>query len=343
MKNNISKVLLLSGIAITGLVLGVFLESGFPVIARLKTEIYSKLKKSRTERILWNDDFELVKIKSSLDKKKQSAYFYKAKTSLKAPLIVSLHSWSGDYSQFDSLGLLCKSKDINYIHPNFRGPNSTPDACCSKFVLSDIDDAISYAIQNSNVDTNKISIVGASGGGYAALCAYMKSRHSISKISAWAPIANLEAWYEQNRIRDGAYLKDILNCTDSKNEVLNVKKARDRSPFFWNAPNTRFENTSLFLYTGIYDGLQGSVPITQSINFYNKLLSDLSVPDSSKYVSEREKRLLLEHRKALDSFGKLLNRRVILRKKFENVKLVVYEGGHEILSTYALNELLGIE
>ncbi|WP_010553442.1 alpha/beta hydrolase family protein [Pseudoalteromonas arctica] len=79
-----------------------------------------------------------------------------------APLIMSLHTWSGDYQQFDPLASLSLKAGWNYIHPDFRGPNNSTDSCLSDKVISDIDDSIFYVIKNGNVDKDNIFIVGTS-------------------------------------------------------------------------------------------------------------------------------------------------------------------------------------
>ena len=293
-----------------------------------------------TLELSWNDDFKLVQIPSGIDGHIQMAYLYGSKASDPAPLIVSLHTWSGDYTQPDPISQLCRSRDLNYIHPDFRGVNNTIDACCSELALTDIDEAISYAIKNTNVDTSRIYVVGASGGGYATLGVFMKSSHRIKKFSAWVPISDLEAWYRESYIRGNKYANDILNCTHSKDSILNVPIAREKSPLHWDTPIEKINYASLHIYTGIYDGIQGSVPITQSVNFYNKVLSDLTVKDSSKFVSDFEKLELLEHRRKLGNFGKIADREVFLRKDYKNIKLVIFEGNHEMLPEYALDELL---
>ena len=76
------------------------------------------------------------------------------------------------------------------------------------------------------------------------------------------------------------------------------------------------------------------------INFYNKILSDLGVRDSTKYVSDAEKLKLLEFRKPLGDFGQISGREVILIKETNNIKLTLFEGGHEILTKYAFEELV---
>ncbi len=308
----------------------VFIENQF---------VETHVKFDDTRRIHWNKTFEIVEVKSSLDDKIQKAYFYKTKSNSPKPLIVSLHTWSGNYSQNDELSKICEQKDLNYIHPNFRGVNWTKDACCSKLAIQDIDDAISFAIRNSNVDTTKIFIIGVSGGGYATLSMFMKSKHNINKFSAWASISDLIAWYNESKIRNSNYAENVLACTASKNE-LNIANAKEKSPIYWNTPTEKLTNSKLFIYAGIYDGIQGSVPITHSLNFYNKLLADLSVSDTLKYVSVHEKLKLLELRKSLGDFGSIGNRKIFLKKEYGNLKLILFEGNHEMLTEFALDELL---
>lgn len=297
------------------------------------------IKYDDTREKKWRHDFKLVQIPSSLDGVVQRAYFYKATSKSKKPLIVSLHTWSGDYQQADDLTPLILQKELNYIHPDFRGANNTINACASKLAISDIEDAISYAIKNANVDTTKIYIIGVSGGGYATLASFMKLKHNVKKFAAWAPISDLTAWYRESTVRRNKYSKDILDCTDSESG-LNVDLAKRKSPLFMETPVARLKNASLSIYAGIYDGFQGSVPITHSINFYNKILKDLSVSDSTKYVTESETLKLLEHKCSMGKLDSIGGRKVCLKKQYGNLSLNIFEGGHEMLTEFALNKLL---
>lgn len=291
-----------------------------------------------TRKHKWCYKVSKVSIRSSVDNNIQSAYFYKSKSKSKTPLIVSLHTWSGNYAQKDSIADLCIRNDINYIHPDFRGPNNSIQACCSDLVISDINDAIDYAIRHANVDTTNISIIGVSGGGYAALCCYLKLERKIKKFSAWVPITDLVAWYNESTIRKNKYANDIMSCTGSLGE-LDEQEAKKRSPLYTETPLNLVNDRELFIYAGVYDGILGSVPITHSINFYNKLLRDLSVKDSSKYVSDFEKLNLLEFRKPLGNYGDIGNRKVCLAKGHGKINLKIFEGGHEMLFDYAFNEI----
>ena len=131
-----------------------------------------------------------------------------------------------------------------------------------------------------------------------------------------------------------------MKCNNYDN-ALNINKAREKSPLYWKTPVEKTHHSQLYIYAGAYDGIQGTVPITHSINFYNKLLTDLSVSDSNKYVSVNEKLYLLENRSALEEYGMIAGREIFLQKEYNNLKLVIFEGNHEMLTEYAFEELLG--
>jgi len=286
----------------------------------------------------WTSPFEEVSIRSTLDGNLQKAYFLKTDAPDPRPLVVSLHTWSGDYTQEDPLAELCLELDVNYIHPDFRGPNWTPKACCSELALSDIDDAIDFALENANVDKSDIKVIGVSGGGYATLAMFMKSRHAIRRYSAWVPISDLPAWYEESRIRDNQYADDILACTGSQDGSLDAAEAERRSPLYWKTPDGRLDGSELAIHAGVYDGIQGSVPITHSINFYNKVLADL-YPGSGAAVSIEEKARLLESRKPLGDYGTIGGRKICLEKSHGNLRLVIFTGNHEMLPEAAIDNL----
>ena len=287
----------------------------------------------------WPGIFKLVQIPSSIDDQVQSAYFFEANSETARPLIVSLHTWSGDFTQEDPLAKLCIEQNLHFIHPDFRGANVKPDACCSDYVISDIDAAISYALAEIKVKPSGIYLIGVSGGGYATLCMLMRSVHPIAKFAAWAPITDLVAWYDESSQRQNKYARDILDCTGSDVDHLNIPASEERSPIYWNSPLNKMDTAHVSLFTGIYDGIRGSVPITHSLNFYNKLLGDLHA-DSTSYVSDQEKLYLLEKRKPLADYGEIDGRQIFLKKEYKGIKVVVFDGEHEMLPNYALEELL---
>lgn len=294
----------------------------------------------RTDTVIWPQAFELVQIHSPIDDSIQWAYFYKSTEKSSQPLIISLHTWSGDYRQEDPIATLCLKNNFNYIHPDFRGSNNKPQACCSQLALSDIDEAITFALSNSMVKPNAIYLIGVSGGGYAALSVFIHSKHAINKFSVWVPISDLEAWYHESSIRKNKYATDILDCTHSINGILNRSEAQKRSPLFNKIPVNKLSEASLFIHTGVFDGIQGSVPITQTLNFYNRLLVADACTTDSLFVSSDETLHLIEKGTALGNFGKLGDRDIFLLKKYKNTTLYVFDGNHEMLPEVALQELL---
>lgn len=278
----------------------------------------------------WSSEFIEVQIPSSLDNATQGAVLYKAKSNAARPLIVSLHTWSGDYKQEDPLARIMKDYDYNYIHPNFRGPNYTPQACGSEYVIADLEDAIAYAIANMKIDPNEVHIVGTSGGGYATLVAYMNVKYPVKSFSAWVPLSNLESWYWESVGRKQHYKDHVLKATSSTTE-LNVTEARKRSPYFQKYPADLRENAKLYIYAGIHDGYQGSVPITQSIDMYNKIAKEAFEASDDELVSYKDK-LELVVKRCFPSHDFKMNigdRKIHYFKKKENVSVSIFEGGHE--------------
>lgn len=287
----------------------------------------------------WPASFQKVRIPSSGDGATQAAYFYPAAGKEPRPLVVSLHTWSGDFRQEDTLAVLARQQDWNYIHPDFRGPNRSPDACLSDLALSDIDDAIDYALTHAPCDTGNIFIIGVSGGGYATLGAYMRSRHHIKGYSAWASIADLEAWYYESLVRKNKYADDILACLD-RNGRFETAAARERSPLYWHTPDRK--NSRLDIYAGINDGYTGSVPITHSLFFYNKVCRDLGCTDPEHQVSAETILSLLKYRRlpSPKNYGRIGERRIIYRNRYRNVSVTVFDGTHEMLPVAAFRSLV---
>lgn len=296
-----------------------------------------------TTTTTWDSSFHRVAIPSSADGEMQHAYFFKSIRKCPQPLIVSLHTWSGDYQQKDPLTKEILARDWNYIHPDFRGMNRKPDAMGSPLVLADIKDAIDYAVKNGNVDTSEIHIIGVSGGGYAALCAYMQLDYPVKSFTAWAPISDIEAWYWESIGRHQKYADDILGALGG---TFDIAEARKRSPLFQNLPTDKRRQSSLYIYEGIHDGYTGSVPITHSLNMYNRLAAgskyQVSDLDTISQLARQDK-LLVSDRETIDLLTKrtlplsrqtgkaLFGRSVYLQKQTDNIHLTIFEGTHEQL------------
>ncbi len=296
--------------------------------------VFSKEKKQ------WPVECKKVEIISSVDQNIQPAYFFRAKPDQPRPLVVRLHAWSSDYSKVDGVSQLCIDNDYNYIHPNFRGPNNRPEACGSPLVISDIDDAIDYAIKNANVDTTQIHIVGGSGGGYATLLCYMKIKHPVKTFTAWASITNLVDYYYQCNGRREKYEKYIHYLeqatsgmpVDGFKPYFDKKEAIKRSPVFMDTPVKERKNSKLFIYHGIHDGcLGGDVPFTHSLKMFNKIVSDFDYTENNILFSAEEMLRYMDWQTTGDPVPKEKYAVLDERTYLDKVKVTLFEGGHEMV------------
>jgi lysophospholipase L1-like esterase len=286
---------------------------------------------------IWPAGFETVEIKSSSDGAIQKAWFYKSSAEHPQPLIVSLHTWSGDYNQEDPLVKEILLRDWNYIHPDFRGVNNNPKACGSDLVISDIEDAIHYAIKRGNVDSTNVHIIGVSGGGYASLLAFMKLKYPVKSFNAWASISSLADWYMECKSRGLKYATD-LELVTTKGNGFDKEEALRRSPVFMEYNSKLRKGSSLFIYTGINDGYTGSVPISQSINMYNRLLTDMYPKRGNESVPDSIKNSLLARRISPDTDNNIIlgGRKIHLLRRLPNLSLTVFDGTHEMIVPQAL-------
>lgn len=270
-------------------------------------------------------DLTLEIIKSKKDDNSQEILFFKSKTKSKV-LIVSLHGWRERYNDHDELANFSITNDYNYIRPSFRGQNNKPSACCSKLVLSDLDEAIDFA-QEDQAWIKDIHVIGRSGGGYAGACMLMKSKHTIKHFMLWVPMTNLVSWHYQQVNRKNILYKEVLECTNSKNGILNIAEAQERSPFFSKTPVNKLKNTKVSLFAGVYDQ---TVPITQPINFYHKLIRDSGAKDSKFFVDDETiiKYATKSHQK---------KPKILYSNKYKNITIYVFNGGHEIDYEYMEN------
>lgn len=282
----------------------------------------------------WAAECKQVNIKSSFDATEQPSIIYASTHSQKQPLIVSLHTWSGDYTQEDSLVSQVIAQNWNYIHPNFRGPNNQITACGSEAAVQDIDDAIQYALANMSVDPNEVHIIGVSGGGYMTMMCYMKLKYPAKSFSSWVGLSDLEAWYFESIGRNQKYAKGVLKCTNTEG-VFDSIEIRKRSPLYQKAPNRK---AFLHLYAGIHDGYQGSVPITQTINFYNKIITEQYPNEINKVVDNQTILDLVVRQYAQPQYPFLMDKRAIyLWRKTPSVSLTIFEGRHEMLTNIGLS------
>lgn len=285
-----------------------------------------------THELRGNSGIREVKITSKFDQTAQPAMIMAASGNDARPLLVALHTWSCSYKS-DSRGFvqLCKERNWHLIYPNFRGPNWNPDACGSELVVSDIEDAVDYMCRNFNVDRKRIYLFGGSGGGHCTLLIAGRRPDLFCAVSAWCPISDIARWHKDSKKLKNSYWKHIeISCGGNPEESDNaLKEARKRSPLTW-LPNA-VDKVAVDISTGIHDGHTGSVPVGHAIRAYN-ILADEKDRISEEDIAFIEKnRAIPAHLKFLPGDPAYGKHKVYLRKVSRQVRLTIFEGGHNIL------------
>ncbi|MCA9164213.1 MAG: prolyl oligopeptidase family serine peptidase [Planctomycetales bacterium] len=254
-----------------------------------------------------------------------------------APLLVSLHSWSGDCEQRKpDLEAGAAERGWIYLAPNFRGPNDDPDACGSEKAQQDILDAVEWAKKTYRIDSRRVYLTGASGGGHMTLL--MAGRHPgvWAAASAWVGISDLKAWHEKHAAtRYGQMMRACCGGAPGDSEAVD-REYRERSPL------THLKNAvnlPLDISAGIHDGHTGSVPIWHSLAAFNVIAEAGNQPSISpqamQELSRPEGRLSrpqASDREVDASFG----REIYLRRMAGPARVTIFEGGHERIDSATL-------
>jgi len=275
-----------------------------------------------------------VKIKSSIDGSDQPAYFFSPIDTEKAvPLLVALHTWSGNYKQkyHKPIEEHCIRKKWAYMHPDFRGPNRNPQATGSELAVQDVLDAVTYAKEHAEIDEKQVFLVGTSGGGYMSLLMAGRAPRVWAGISAWVPISDLTAWHAENKASGRKYARDIeLSCGGPPGKSGEVDaRYRRRSPLT-HLPKAK-GIVPLDINAGIFDGHKGSVPISHSLLAFNAVaekpdLLSKSLIDEFVGTAKVPKELIQSIKDA--SYGK---KKILFRRISGNVRVTIFDGGHEMI------------
>ncbi len=288
----------------------------------------------------WPNEVEEILYWSAADSTEQPALFYNSGSEQKKPLLVGLHSWSGDYRQDSDAAYArwCILKDWVFIHPNFRGPNDHPEATGSELVVADILSAVDFAKKNAVIDDRRIYLIGASGGGYTALQMAAKAPDAWAAVSAWVPIADLTAWYHESLERENRYagmIEQSCGGAPGNSDSINAEYYH-RSPInFLNVVN----EVPIDLNAGLYDGHTGSVPVSHSIRAFNALADP-----NDRITNEQIETFVNDMRVPDDLQGDYVDpyyvdKNVLFRRTSNRARLTIFDGGHEIIPNAALHWL----
>jgi dienelactone hydrolase len=279
--------------------------------------------------------FATVEIRSSTDGATQKALWWAPATGRTVPLLVALHSWSGDYTQKESAEYLkrCSERGWAVIHPDFRGPNRTPLACGSEAAVSDILDAVAFARSHSTIDPRRIYLAGSSGGGYMALLMAHRAPKLWTAVSAWVPISDLATWYEETKARGLRYPADmdsVFGGPPGKDAARDAEYSR-RSPLFH---LRAARSLPLDINAGIHDGYTGSVPVSHSLHGFNELAVANGFP--ARIIGPEDIGAIVKTRRVPDRLGPppadpSYAKRVLFRREAGPARVTLFDGGHEML------------
>jgi acetyl esterase/lipase len=281
-----------------------------------------------------------VLVPSSLDRTEQPCYLILPEgfdpNGPPAPLLVSLHTWSGDVEQRDAdMQREADQRGWIYLWPNFRGPNRSPDACGSEKAQQDILDAVDWVIRRYPVDGTRIYLTGASGGGHMAMLMAGRHPERWTAVSAWVGISDLAAWHARHaKSGYGAMLR--ASCGGAPGESPEIdEQYRLRSPKTW---LHQAVDLPLDLAAGIHDGHTGSVPIRQTLDAFNLVAAAQGAPvvteEEIAQLSRPEGRL--DHPQPGDQEeDPTLGRAIYLRRTAGKARVTIFEGGHERIARAA--------
>jgi len=291
----------------------------------------------------WPDQVKTVMYPAGVDDSLQPMLIRVAKSKAKRPLLVGLHTWSGNYAQGGGETVYarwCIQHDWYFIHPDFRGPNWTPDACGSEKVVRDIVDAVNFMKKHYAVDPDRIYLVGVSGGGCCALLMAGRAPEIWAGVSAWAPISDLQAWWKQKRFgNDSMYADHIEKAVggrpDQAREAAEECARRSALTYL-----NRASAVNLDINAGIFDGHNGgSVPFTHSLYAYNRVVPEEDRLPESFIETFYRKQSLPETVAEAQPDPLYGSKKVIYRKVSGNTRVSIFQGGHEIVHRAALNWL----
>ena len=286
--------------------------------------------------VQWEGEQE-IQYRSSADGSVQPAMFFPPAEKEPVPLLVALHTWSGDYRQ-DFHGACvqwCKEKGWVYIHPNFRSPNRRPEATGSDLVVQDIVDAVTFASGHANVDPTRVYLVGTSGGGYTALLMAGRRPDLWAGVSAWVPVVDLQRFYHENKARGGKYWHEVENsCGGPPGASAEVdRQYKLRSPITW-LEGARSVNVDI--NAGIRDGHEGSVPVSHTLRAFGKIAhpQDRFTEEEIDYFDREAK--VPKHLLQKISDPTYGDKQPLIRRHTDRVRVTLFDGGHELIPQAAL-------
>ncbi len=256
------------------------------------------------------------------------------------PLLVALHTWSGNVEQRDlPREAAAEKRGWLYLAPDFRGVNNRPEACGSELAQQDILDAVAWTVEHYPIDRRRIYLTGVSGGGHMTML--MAGRHPEvwAAASASVGISDLAMWH---RLHAQGHYGEMLRacCGGAPGDSPEVDaQYRRRSPLTYLAGA---RNLPLDLAAGVHDGHRGSVPIWHTLAAFNVVAQargDVPITDAEITQISRPNGRLEAPRPGDELFDPVFRRNIYLRRSAGPCRVTIFEGGHEGLAEAAVDWL----
>ena len=279
----------------------------------------------------------LVQVKSTLDGTDQPCYFWapEAASAEAVPLVVGLHTWSGDYTQlvhYKTVLEYAMKAGWAFVGPNFRGPNSTPAGCGSDLAVQDIVDAVNYAKGRVKIDASRVYIIGGSGGGHMTLLMLGRHPETFAAGAAFCPITDVARWHADSLAdhpgRGKGYAKMLESACGGTPKEKPAEYAH-RSPLTW-LERAKAAGVPAYICTGIHDGWKGSVPVGHSFRGFNALADEkdrISEEDIAYFEANQAVPPALASKWEEDPFYGKKNL-IHFRRTSGLARLTIFEGGH---------------
>jgi len=291
----------------------------------------------------WPAEVKEIQVTSTADGTVQPSLAWSPKDDGKPqPLLVGLHTWSGDYRQSSNGPTFMRwamQHGWHFVAPNFRGANHTPFALGSDRAVQDIVDAVNFMKKSGKVDADRVYLIGASGGGHMSLL--MAGRHPEiwAGVSAWVGIADVAAWHGEH-VKQGKadkYARDVEGALGGPPDTPERREdARHRSPLTWLAAA---KGVSLDINTGVNDGRAGSVPFRHSLLAFNQVAAETDQLPEAEIHAYYDTQKLPKGWPVAEPDPLYGTKAVLFRKTSAKARITVFDGGHEILYLPALNWL----
>ena len=217
-----------------------------------------------------------------------------------APLIVMPHGGpeSHDEIAFDWMAQYFAGRGYLVLQPQFRGSSGFGASLVlagrgewGKKMSTDLDDGVRFLVDKGSVAADRVCMVGASYGGYAALAAAAFSDFEYACVASIAGISDLPLMLSEARQRYGrrhwvvAYWRDqFATADDEKAELSKISPVEYPQNF----------ETPVLLVHGKHDTI---VPLQQSERMYDALTGKskdvtlLRLSGEDHYLSKRETRI----------------------------------------------------